>query len=103
MTLLKIKTAGDAVLKKKARPVAAIDDSIKKLASDMAETMQTAGGLGIAAPQVGVSLRVIVIDFGYLDFEKAESAGETNSPDHAQAIFQESFVWVTYCPDHSFF
>lgn len=76
MTLLKIKTAGDAVLKKKARPVAAIDDNIKKLASDMAETMQTAGGLGIAAPQVGVSLRVIVIDFGYLDFEKAESAGE---------------------------
>lgn len=70
MTLLKIKTAGDAILKKKASPVTAIDDKIRKLASDMAETMQTAGGLGIAAPQVGVSLRVIVIDFGYLDFEK---------------------------------
>ncbi|HNW83582.1 MAG TPA: peptide deformylase [bacterium] len=76
MTVQKIKTAGDPVLKKKARIVTEINEKIKKLAIDMADTMKMAGGLGIAAPQVGVSLRLIVIDFGYLDFEKAESAGE---------------------------
>lgn len=76
MALLKIKTAGAPVLKKKAVQIKEITEKIRTLANDMADTMLTAGGLGIAAPQVGVSLRLIVVDFGYLDFEKAESAGE---------------------------
>jgi peptide deformylase len=50
-----------AVLRKKARKVPIIDKSIQRLIDDMIETMQQAGGVGLAAPQVGVSLRVIVL------------------------------------------
>lgn len=52
----------DPVLKEIAKPVARVDDSIRRLLDDMAETMYAADGVGLAAPQVGVSRRVIVID-----------------------------------------
>jgi peptide deformylase len=50
-----------AVLRKKARKVPAIDKSIQRLIDDMIETMQLAGGVGLAATQLGVSLRVMVL------------------------------------------
>jgi peptide deformylase len=50
------------VLKQKARPVATVDDSIRALVKDMFETMYSAEGVGLAAPQVGVLQRVIVLD-----------------------------------------
>ena len=52
---------GDSVLRRKSRKVSAIDGSIQRLIDDMIETMQQADGVGLAAPQVGVSLRVIVL------------------------------------------
>lgn len=64
MAVLEIRRAGDKVLKQVAKPVARIDKRIKKLLNDMAETMYSADGVGLAAPQVGVSLRIIVIDVG---------------------------------------
>ena len=64
MAVLEIKTAGNPVLKKIAEPVKKIDKRIKKLLDDMAETMYATEGIGIAAPQVGVSLRIIVVDVG---------------------------------------
>jgi len=51
----------DPVLRQKAKRVSAIDSSIQRLIDDMVETMQQANGVGLAAPQVGVSLRVVVI------------------------------------------
>jgi peptide deformylase len=51
----------DTVLSQKAKRVHIIDDSIRQLAADMIDTMQDAKGVGLAAPQVGVSLRVIVV------------------------------------------
>ena len=51
----------DAVLRQKARRVTSIDSSIQRLIDDMIETMQAVSGVGLAAPQVGVSLRVAVI------------------------------------------
>jgi peptide deformylase len=51
----------DPVLRRKARPVKVIDDAIRKLARDMIETMQSAPGVGLAANQVGVLLRVATI------------------------------------------
>ncbi len=51
----------DPVLKQKAKKVSTIDGSIQRLIDDMVETMQQVGGVGIAAPQVGVPLRVIVL------------------------------------------
>jgi peptide deformylase len=52
----------DPVLRLVATPVAAVDDEVRKLADDMLETMYAAPGVGLAAPQVGVSRRVIVLD-----------------------------------------
>ncbi|HKS06643.1 MAG TPA: peptide deformylase [Gemmatimonadaceae bacterium] len=57
-----IRVLGDPVLRRRAEPVAKIDDSIRQLADDMFETMHAAKGIGLAAPQVGVSERVFVAD-----------------------------------------
>ena len=62
MPLLPILRFPDPRLKKVAAPVKIIDDSIKRLARDMAETMYEAPGIGLAATQVDVHLRVVVID-----------------------------------------
>ena len=51
----------DAVLRQKAKRVPTIDNSVKRLIDDMVDTMHSANGVGLAAPQVGVSLRVVVI------------------------------------------
>lgn len=60
----KIRTVGDPVLRKKAWPVRHINRSLETLIDDMLETMYMAEGVGLAAPQVGVSKRIIVIDVG---------------------------------------
>jgi peptide deformylase len=62
MAKLPIVLAPDPVLKTKAKPVAAVDDSIRRLMDDMLETMYDAPGIGLAANQVGVLKRVIVLD-----------------------------------------
>jgi len=62
MSILKIRKLGDPALKKKCKPVAEITPEIKQLAADMLETMYDAPGMGLAACQVGVPLRVCVID-----------------------------------------
>lgn len=59
---MEIRKAGDKVLKEKAEAVSHVDKKIRKLLDDMTQTMYKADGVGLAAPQVGVSLRVIVID-----------------------------------------
>lgn len=62
MALLPIITAPDPRLKLKAKPVARVDDEVRRLMDDMLETMYAAPGIGLAAPQVGVTRRVIVVD-----------------------------------------
>ena len=62
MALLPILRFPDPRLKKVAKPVAKIDESIRRLAADMAETMYEAPGIGLAATQVDVHQRVVVID-----------------------------------------
>lgn len=64
MTILKILTAPDPVLKKKAIKVAAVDDRVRRVMDDMLETMYHAPGIGLAAPQIGLSERIVVIDIG---------------------------------------
>jgi len=62
MSLLPILRFPDPRLKKVAAPVVSIDDGIRRLARDMAETMYEAPGIGLAATQVDVHLRLIVVD-----------------------------------------
>jgi peptide deformylase len=58
--ILDITKLGEEILRKKAEPVAEVNDEIRKLADDMFETMIEANGVGLAAPQVGLSLRMFV-------------------------------------------
>jgi peptide deformylase len=62
MALREILIIGHPMLVKKAEPVERVDADIVRLAGDMAETLHAAPGLGLAAPQVGVSKRLIVVD-----------------------------------------
>ncbi len=62
MALLPIITAPDPRLKIKAKPVAAVDAKVRRLMDDMFETMYHSIGIGLAAPQVGVAQRVLVVD-----------------------------------------
>lgn len=70
MAILEIKKYPEKVLKEKTSPVLEIDREILNLVDDMIETMYAAPGIGLAAPQVGVSKRIIVIDVSVKEGEK---------------------------------
>jgi len=82
MALLEIKVFGGAVLRKKAASVAAVTDEVRQLVDDMFETMYEADGIGLAAPQVGVTQRIIVID-----------AGPNDPSAEAMALINPEIVW----------
>jgi peptide deformylase len=69
MAIRPIITAPDPRLKAKSKPVKAVDDEVRQLMDDMLETMYAAPGIGLAAPQVGVHQRVIVLDIARQDEE----------------------------------
>ena len=62
MAKLKIVKVGDDILRKRCRPVEEITPKIHRLLDDMAETMRAAQGVGLAAPQVGILRRIVVIE-----------------------------------------
>ncbi|WAM34772.1 peptide deformylase [Caldicellulosiruptor morganii] len=64
MALRKIRTYEDEILRKKSKTVEKFDKRLHDLIDDMKETMYEANGIGLAAPQVGILKRVIVIDVG---------------------------------------
>ncbi|MCI3921530.1 peptide deformylase [Paenibacillus sp. TRM 82003] len=83
----------DDVLREKAKPVPAVTPNIQKLLTDMAETMYDAPGVGLAAPQIGISKRVIVIDVGdehglieMINPEILEAEGEQLGPEGCLSI-----------------
>jgi peptide deformylase len=79
MALREILIWPDPRLKLKAKPVGAVDDTIRRLCDDMAETMYEANGVGLAAPQLGVSLHVIAMDVDQrapAEGEEVKKAGE---------------------------
>ncbi|ABA87506.1 polypeptide formylmethionine deformylase [Syntrophotalea carbinolica DSM 2380] len=62
MAILPIRHYPDPVLKNKSEPILTITEEIKTLAADMAETMYAAPGVGLAAPQVGINKKLVVMD-----------------------------------------
>ena len=64
MAIRKIHEVGDPCLAKVCRPVTEFNDRLHELLDDMAETLEEAGGVGLAAPQVGILRRVVVVDVG---------------------------------------
>lgn len=71
MALLKIRIYGDPVLRQVAQPVAEVTPELRQLALDMLDTMYDAPGIGLAAPQIGASIRLIVVDLSEKEGERA--------------------------------
>jgi peptide deformylase len=67
MSLLKIVTYGNPILRQKAKPVTKIDTALRKLAENMIATMHDADGIGLAAPQIGKSLSLFVVDISPIE------------------------------------
>lgn len=103
MALRNIRIYGDPILRKKSKPVEVVNDRIKILIKDMFQTMYYEDGVGLAAPQVGILKRVVVVDIGegpialinpeiiskegsYIDTEGClslpEKQGEVERPQH---------------------
>jgi methionyl-tRNA formyltransferase len=64
LAIHEIRRFGDPVLRKVSRPVPRVNNAVRKVLDDMLETMRNASGAGLAAPQIGVSKRLVVIDIG---------------------------------------
>ncbi len=86
MAVLPILIAPDPRLKRKSEPVAAVDDAVRTLIADMKETMEDADGLGLAAPQVGVASRVIVVD---------PDAKKDRSARNPWALINPEIIWAS--------
>jgi peptide deformylase len=82
MALLNILKYPDKRLNKVAKPVEVVDDRIRKLVADMAETMYAAPGVGLAATQVDVHERVVVID-------------TSDTHDQLQAFINPEIIWAS--------
>jgi len=92
MTLREIVTLPEPVLRRKAKPVTKFDKDLQTLIDDMIETMREAPGVGLAAPQVGISERLAVIEYAEEDDEDevetvTESAEKPPKPPKPKQLF----------------
>jgi len=71
---LKIKIIGDEVLRRNAKEVTTFDDDLVRLSEEMINTMHEADGIGLAAPQVGISIQMLVTDVSPLEKEYGKMA-----------------------------
>lgn len=107
MAVLPIRKYGDDVLRRPAEPVTEIDATLQKLIDDMVDTMYAAPGVGLAANQVGVSLRLMLIDLSvgkrpeelhvFINPEMIEAEGEITEEEGCLSI--PDFVEVVTRPE----
>lgn len=88
MALRKIVTLPEPVLRRKARTVSTFDKNLQTLIDDMIETMREAPGVGLAAPQVNVSERLIVVEYA----EEEDEEGELEKPKKLFAMINPEIV-----------
>ena len=88
MALRNIVTLPDPVLKRKAHAVTKFDKDLQTLLNDMVETMREAPGVGLAAPQIGLSERIVVIEY----FEKQEDEEKEDAPKKVWAVINPEIV-----------
>ena len=88
MTLRRIVTLPDPVLKRKARTVTQFGRGLHTLLDDMVETMREAPGVGLAAPQIGLSDRIIVVEY----FEKGEDEEVEDASKRVWAVINPEIV-----------
>jgi peptide deformylase len=114
MTIYPILIAPDPRLKFKSEPVMKVDDDIRQLMDDMLETMHSAHGIGLAAPQIDVHKRIIVVDVGgddedsqpicmanpeiveVSDDDLSHDEGCLSLPEHFSEVIRPSSVRVRY-------
>ena len=108
MAIRQLRYVNDPILRKKSREITKIDDRIKTLLDDMVETMHENEGVGLAAPQVGILRKAIVIDIGegilkLINPEITEKEGENldvegclSVPDRAGKVLRPEKVKVKY-------
>ncbi len=90
MSLRKIVTLPDPVLRRKAHAVTTFDKNLKTLIDDMVETMREAPGVGLAAPQIGLSDRLIVVE--YYEHEEDEDEENEDAPKKVWAVLNPEIV-----------
>jgi len=88
MTLRTIVTLPDPVLRRKAHAVETFDKNLKTLIEDMVETMREAPGVGLAAPQIGLSERLIVVEY----YEHDEDEENEEAPKKVWAVLNPEIV-----------
>ena len=91
MGLRKILTVDEPALHKVCRPVEQFDRKLHKLLNDMADTLVDSGGVGLAAPQVGILRRVVLVDTGdeileLINPEMLETSGEQEGPEGCLSV-----------------
>ena len=91
--LLDIYKYGDPVLKQKAAPIETIDQELADLAASMGETMYAANGIGLAAPQVGVSRRLVVVDVDYVGEKQNGKRKESEHPRNLRVFINPEIIW----------
>ena len=95
MTLRQILTEPNEILRKKSLPVEKVDEDLQKLMDDMLETMYAAPGIGLAAIQVGVPKRVIVLDIEWRN--KSESANDKECEERKKHVSRGHLSYKNYC------
>lgn len=103
MALRKILTAEESTLHKVCRPVTKFDKKLHELLDDMVETLYDANGAGLAAPQVGILRRVVVIDIGdelieLVNPEIVETSGEQDGAEGCLSVPGE--FWMVKRPNY---
>ena len=84
--ILDIVQIGDPVLRRKAHKITQIDRDIRLLADDMVETLHDSGGVGLAAPQIGESIRMIVVEY-------PEDDSVEDSPVKTYKVINPEIIW----------
>jgi peptide deformylase len=88
MALRKIVTLPEAVLRRKAHTVTKVDKNLQTVIDDMIETMREAPGVGLAAPQIGLAERIIVVEY----FEREEDEEKEDAPKKVWALLNPEIV-----------
>ncbi len=91
MAIREIRKKGDDILRKNCKPVQKVNNRVKELVEDMLDTMYSAEGVGLAAPQVGIMKRICVIDVGegpivLINPEKIKETGEQSEVEGCLSI-----------------
>ena len=106
MAIRQIRVLGDEILTKRSKEVKEVTDKVKVLIDDMLDTMYDARGVGLAAPQVGILKRIVVIDVSeeaddpiiLINPEILETSGEQTGPEGCLSV--PGKVGVVTRPDH---